>query len=348
MSAFSRGIGLALSQRAAFFVPKSIPLQPCSYTTSFSQAMRNSPILQAARNLQTSARLCAKSNKGPVGKAIQAGTVRSPSKYTPTPRSTPPASSQWKAGTSLATATQLAKAGQPTLLYESPSHFWFHFFSLAATTFSVCYALVYLNSYVVNAPQDLHWAVPYGYGLVCMAMAGMGIYFFQGTLRIVRRITAVPRDLVPKGALQAGNGIQSSAQKSPVVIEITMSQASKNLQREKKLYAEPSDVWLAIRMQDWVNKLADLEKTAPPTVRPDPVRDTHLDKAADGVTNMWKGAKRSLTKGGFVPIKIDGERYRLDVSAGAKVLGDGKQFDALIPCYPDRFDDGKLAKFLQE
>lgn len=180
-----------------------------------------------------------------------------------------------------------------------------------------------------------------------MAMVGMGIYFFQGTLRIVRRITAVPRNLLPKEALQAEKGKQSSEKPSPVAIEITLSQIS-SLKRAKKLYAAPSDVWLAVRMQDLVKSQDAREKAAPPTIKPDPTRDTYLDRAADAITNMCKGAKRSFTKGEFVPMKINGDRYKLDVSPGGKVLRNGKQVDALIPCYPERFHDGRMTKFLNQ
>lgn len=99
-------------------------------------------------------------------------------------------------------------------------------------------------------------------------------------------------------------------------------------------------------MQDLVTQQEVAKKAEQGVLRaPDPIRDTFLDKASDAINDAWKGARRSFAKGGFVPMKINGDRYRLDVSKGAQVMEGGKLVDVLLPCYPDRFDDGLWPKF---
>lgn len=354
MSAFSRGIGLglAVTQRIFSLAPKTITIPaaaPCfsqRSAMSFSQAMRNSPIIQAARNLQTTARL-----RAPKPTSIKPTIAKPapPLKARPAVAS----SSGQNAAATVAVAARLAKSATPTILYESPSHFWFHLFSLATATFCVTYALMHYYYYVYNPPKGWSLWLPWAFGLICLAMLGMATYFVAGTTRIVRRITAVPKNLLPKHHFQSGKGKQTPEQahslalldRSPVAIEVTLSQLIPLLPA-KKVIAAPSEVWLAIKMQDMIKDQTALERAAGPVHEPDPSQDGFLDKLADSVQNVWIGAKRALTKGGFVPMKVKGDRYRLDVTKGAKVLGDGKVVDRLLPCFPDRFDDGLWSRFL--
>lgn len=207
--------------------------------------------------------------------------------------------------------------------------------------------------YVYRPPQDVASWVPGAYGFICLAMFGMGIYFIMGTSGIVRRITAIPKNLVPK--LQLQHDIKGLSPKvahareqmknSPVVVEVTMSHISDMLST-KKVLAAPPEVWLAVKMQNLVDQRAALDKAEAATkIQPDPVKDTLLDKIADGIRNMWLGAKRALSKGGFLPIKVNGEEYKLDINPGAKVCNDIKLVDRLLPAYPERFDKGALSKF---
>lgn len=353
MSAFSRGLGLALNQRIFSSVP----------TTTIPA---NSPILQAARNLHASARLCKPKPpkvKPPQAKPPKAKPKAAKSKYAipsayikPTERPSLPSPfrTTWNAGASLAAAARLAKSGQPTLLYESPSHFWFHFFSLLTATFCLTYAGMHYYWHIWNKPEGCHWLLPVGWAFICLAIAATGAYFVFGTRHIVRRITAVPKELLPKEYRSIGAPNQSPRvahtaallKDSPVAIEVTLSQLFSRASA-KKIIAAPSEVWLAIRMQDLARK-QDIAKTAERAVirPPNPTRDTILDKASDTINNIWTGAKRSFVKGGFIPIKVSGDRYRLDVDKGAKVLDGGKTVDVLLPCYPGRFEDGLWQKFL--
>lgn len=184
-------------------------------------------------------------------------------------------------------------------------------------------------------------------------MLGMAAYFLLGTSRIVRRITAVPTHLLPKQHLQAGKGQQTPLQAnapvalrdSPVAIEITLSQLS-HLLPAKKVVAAPSDVWLSIRMQDLLKDPEVITKAGRVVHQPIPTQDGLMERLADSVQNLWFGAKRALVRGGFMHIKVKGDRYRLDITKGAKVLDDGKTVDHLLPCYPERFAADKTSKFL--
>ncbi|KAK1768603.1 hypothetical protein QBC33DRAFT_607256 [Phialemonium atrogriseum] len=92
----------------------------------------------------------------------------------------------------LSYADMLSSKGHPTLLYEAPSHFWLRLSCFGAGAFCISYTVVQYWTVYLHPPAGLSWWVPHAYGVVCMFMAGMGVYFAASAGGIVRRIRAVP------------------------------------------------------------------------------------------------------------------------------------------------------------
>lgn len=393
MSAFSRGLGLGLGlslrQRVFSCVPKAAA-QSCTQQpmARIAQSIRQSPILQAACNLQTSARFYAKKAAKPSPKrpavpaSSRAPAVPQASKPKPTapassrvgatsqaskPKSPSPSSASLVPAPGPAPAAQspdppsivarLAARGRPTVLYEGPSHLWLHISSLAAATFFIAYAVIAYTNVVARPPEGLHWLLPHAYAVICLFMAACGMWFMYSSAFIIRRVTALPKSLLPAAylkdlqALQAGAGAGAGAgvkgrrmskqqeqtlramQGSPVVLECELSK-SIPLLAAKKIYVAPSQVELPFRF-------SKLRMAGP--------NDTNasLNPPVDAVGNIaqpferlgkrsaaaWRELRRGLTREGWSPIKIQGMRYKIDSTRG-KVLNMGHTIDQLVRYRP--------------
>lgn len=345
MSAFSRGLGLALSHRIFSFAPKTAsPSHAQQSALRMTQSIRNSPIIQAARNLQTSARLRAvQQSAKPTPSSLRSATSR-------TTRTPPPTSP----GAPLSVAARLANRGKPTIIYESASHFWLHLSALLAATFCITYAVLNYWNRILHPPEGLAWWVPHGFAVICLCMAAMGSFFLLGTSFLLRRITAVPKNLLPPSYLQGGKGSKSPAElrslellkSSPVALEITMSSIIPFLPA-KKIIAAPSEVWLPFKIQN-APLIRNFEQqiNASGTSGVATKALAPFEKLGSAFRNMTNGFKRGLTREGFAPIKIKGVRYKIDI-INCKVLDNGRVMDYLVGLRPEIFNDGWWTKLLK-
>lgn len=343
MAALSRGLGLGLTQQIFSLAPKTASNNCLNRQMSTtSHAVRRSPILQAARNLQTSARLHASKEAAqakpsprvlqpaPSKQPIRAETAQSAAKKSAAPLGKKKLQSINASVLSSVTA-ELAARGQPTILYQSPSHFWLRFSSLSAATFLISYACI--NYYVTIAhPQPgLAWWVPVAFSLVCLVSACLGYLFLFSTARIVRRITAVPTSSLPASYLRGGKKLTAVEEKSlnalrasPIALECEVGGTLPLLGR-RKFVAAPSNVILPFKFEQ-----------AP------------LSRATAGkvVGGALSGLRRGLTSEGFAPIMINGKRCKIDVFSG-QVLENGKNLDVLMPYRPDKFSNTWLDRLLK-
>ncbi|CAN8097517.1 unnamed protein product [Discula destructiva] len=351
MAALSRGLGLALSQRIFSFAPTTAS-KCCSERpmARVSHAVRRSPIIQAARNLQTSARLQASKRSVPAKpmstptakpkqQVIQENRTPSPANNTVNPAAEAPASAssgplptaaRIPANASGAVANKLAARGRPTTIYKSASHFWLRFSSVSAAFFCIAYAGVNYYTNVMFPPPGLAWYVPLAYSLVCLFMGLVGYLFLISTARIVSRITAVPTASLPAAYLRPGRAKMSLAdeqalralQASPIALECDVGGALPLL-GNRKIVAAPSEVVVPFK---WVQ--------AP------------VSRGVVPPGGVFVGFRRGLLAEGFAPIMIKGKRYKIDVLTG-KVFDHGRSPDHLMPYKPDKFSDTWLDRLLK-
>ncbi|KAK5664114.1 hypothetical protein OQA88_329 [Cercophora sp. LCS_1] len=238
-------------------------------------------------------------------------------------------------------AEQLARKNR-TLLYEAPSHFWYRFSSLGAGLFCMSYTTYQYWAMYISPPPDLTWWVPHAMGFGAFIMAGMGCWFALGVTRIVRSIEAVatpstlPRTLKP------------IVPQSPIYVEI-QTQRMIPFTPRKKMQLWPEQIGLSWRMSDAVGAGVGVMGQRPLTQK-EKVENarrereekekrreydrTHLMTVPfrDGkraVSTMWGGLRRAFHREGFMDIKLDGQKYKIDV-LGGWALENGRAIDRVL------------------
>ncbi|KAK4186528.1 hypothetical protein QBC35DRAFT_500923 [Podospora australis] len=347
MASFSRGLG------PQFFL--LLRQQPSTCARCINSSSSSS---QPLNHLLLRARF----SSSPLRLAIKSKSKPSPSKKPQQPLLQPSApASKPKANISplLASARvvpstfaeQLAVKGR-TILYESPSHLWFRIGCFSSAAFCVSYTVYQYWTILLHPPPDLYWWIPHAFGVICVFMAGMGMYFVLGTGRIVRSITAVPAASIAKLAKSSGA--------SPIYIEVTSQRMAPFLPPKKKLYL-PDEVQLPFRMlgifgtAGGINEprkerlslveqvraarkeIEDKKKEREYTMNhlmTAPFRDAK--KAFGG---MWSGIKRSFSREGFAKIKLGEQEFKLDVMGGW-ALDDGRAMDRLLAVRPNALSGG--------
>lgn len=366
MATFSRGFGLGigLSQRLVLLSPKTASYkcarQPISEYAI--HAIRRSPIIQAARNLQTSARLRAQKQTTPsTSRATAPKVSRTPFPPQETTSRAPKTPSSWtRTGTPPSVPERLAARGKPTVLYECPSHFWLHFSSFAAASFCIVYAVIHYWSFVANPPEGLAWWIPPGFALICIVMGLFGVWFLYSSAFIVRRITAVPTDLLTEAQLRVAaakakdrarpqnkarakapgktsaadtvDQLQLRLQTRPIMLECEVSSLIPLLQ-PNKVVAAPNQVLLPFKFADLpMAKEAGNAMPPPPRgvigsiARP-------FQALVRGVGDAFHGLRRGLLRNGFAPVRVKGMRYKIDVTGG-KLFEKGRVLDHVVTYGP--------------
>lgn len=350
MAAFSRGLGLAMSQRIFSFVPTTAS-KTCSERpmARVAQAIRRSPILQAARNLQTSTRLQAsklkhqpKSRAPPTTRPNTLARVEhglAPAKHATSPK--PGARGAPQGAVSLpvaspAVAAKLAALGRPTILYQSTGHFWLRFSSIAAALFCTLYAGINYSANIMYPPPDLSKWIILAFACICLFMGGLGYLFFISTARIVRRITAVPTSSLPEAYLrpdtlstskmpEAEKAALRALQASPIALECEVA-GTIPLIGDRRIVAALSEVFVPF---EWQHTPLTTGAVAP-----------------TGIQGWFLSMRRGLLAEGFSPVMIKGQRYKIDILVG-KIFDNGRTPQLLLPARGDQFTDTVLDRILK-
>lgn len=248
-------------------------------------------------------------------------------------------------------AEQLALKGR-TLLYESPSHFWFRAGCFSSAAFCVSYTVYQYWTVILHPPEGLMWWIPHAFGAILVFMAGMGAYFVMGAGRIVRSIEAVPAAAVAKqiAAKAAGN---AAAPASPIYIEVATRRMFPFAPPKKQLLA-PEEVQLPFRMYSLfagrageaspkamsmaervrAERAARDAKIAERKYTMDHIMTAPFRDAAKAFGTAFGGIKRSFSREGFAKIQLGKQEYKLDVTGGW-ALDDGRAMDRLLPVRPN-------------
>ncbi|KAK3296092.1 uncharacterized protein B0H64DRAFT_163349 [Chaetomium fimeti] len=351
MASFSRGFG----PRLLLLVRQQAPSE-CAMTQA-RQLLRAR--FSTARILQKAGRSHRLANK-PSPKPKPAAAA--PKAASPKPA---PKTAQGKAPPILGSATaipaarpingyaeQLALKGR-TLLYESPSHFWFRAGCFSSAMFCTSYAVYQYWSVILHPLDGLMWWIPHAFGVILVFMAGMGAYFVTGAGRIVRSIEAVPATAVTAAAKQLAG---STTTTGPLYIQVTTRRMAPFMP-DKKHLLQPEQVLLPFRMYSVFGG----EMGAPGALGQKPMsmaERVRMERAAreakiaerkytmdhlmtapfrDGrkaFSGAWDGIVRSFNRGGFAKIQLGKGEYKLDVTGGWALDG-GRAMDRLLPVRPN-------------
>ncbi|EFX00161.1 hypothetical protein CMQ_7163 [Grosmannia clavigera kw1407] len=279
----------------------------------------------------------------------------------------PPAASSTSSSTAAAIRTfadQLGRRAAPTLLYEAPSHFWFRLSCTSAGMFCIGYTIVNYWSIYLRPPPDLVWWVPHAFGVICVVMAGLGGYFILGGARIIRSIHAVPASRIaalagPNFAAKAAKAAGSSTP-APVFLEVEIGRMLPVLPA-RKLYVQPVAMSIPFRLVSFGLEGERIGVEAPEAAAtsggaasPSTGYERVLARRAEeerrkksheyemnhlmtapfrhawqGARVAWVGVRRAFSREGFVPVDVDGQKYKLDVTGGW-ALENGRALDRLV------------------
>ncbi|KAH6627811.1 hypothetical protein F5144DRAFT_535715 [Chaetomium tenue] len=247
-------------------------------------------------------------------------------------------------------AEQLALKGR-TLLYESPSHFWFRAGCFSSATFCVSYAVYQYWTVILHPPEGLMWWIPHAFGVILVFMAGMGAYFVTGAGRIVRSIEAVPASAVAAAAVKQIAGAGAGGRGSPVYIQVTTRRMGPFMPAKKHLLP-PEEVLLPFRMYSVfggemggqkavslaervrLERAAQEARIAERKYTMDHLLTAPFRDARKAFGGAWEGIVRSFNRGGFVKIQLGKQDYKLDVTGGW-ALDNGRAMDRLLPVRPN-------------
>jgi hypothetical protein len=332
------------------------------------QSLHARRIIRATRTFETSAYLCAK-QKAAADKQKPSPKKSYPPKILPyrpqqpkatatttnTKTTTPPIPAATTVAArsnpvALSVAERLARRGEPTVLYQGPSHFWLRASGLSASLFCMGYVGVHYWSIMAHPPEGLAWWVPHAFVPILLAMGYLGGHFAMGAANIASSITAVPRRLLPPSYLAGGVAKKSKQEErslallnaSPVALEVSLSQILPLLP-PKKIVVAPEEVVFPFKMQATpVGKGLAAQDDGPGRGEAAAAAGGVMDKIAApfevlgrAMRQPFAGIVRGLTRDGFAKIKVRDKEHRIDV-LGGKALDGGRILDHLVAYRSDR------------
>ncbi|RYP19919.1 hypothetical protein DL765_003067 [Monosporascus sp. GIB2] len=334
------------------FTNPVVVLVRTSLETSIQQPGRTTstaPLRWTRRSLMTSRSLRAK----PSSKAKATAAI--------TPRPTQPKPAQPSASTALARnlqapqigyAQSLASKSTPTILYEAAPRRAFLISSYAAGLFGVMAGGVNIWFNVYNVPEGTNFWVSYVFGAVGFMMAALGTRFAMMPASIVRSITLLPAAAAAAATAQsakagAGAAAKAASAARPVLLEVKARRTSpfpfvplKRMQVEPqqvvmktRLYtppkAEPSPYEKIAMRREEERRRKEAQQYERDHLMTAPFRD-----GARAAGTIFAGIRRGLTGEGFMPIEVDGAKYKLDVTGGY-ALEDGRALDRIVKIEED-------------
>jgi len=307
---------------------------------------------QLSRTLQTAAKAPSKPlppKRKPNNSDVP---VKTPTKTPTTTPTTTPATTY---------ANQLALRPR-VLLFEAPSHFWYRLSSLGASAFCITYTVYQYWTVLLHPPADIASWVPTAFGVICVFMGSIGVYFALGTSRIVRSISAVSvasalatgKGKLPSALLTLSNGRKAAsaaaASKSPIYIEVQTQRMLPFLPM-KRIQLWPEQIRLPFRMSEAIAARGDVvpTKAAGPAGLRERVQAERAEREAKakarkyemdhlmtapfrdakkGFRVVWDGMSRAFHRGGFAQVELGGKNYKLDVSGWA--MENGRAMDRIL------------------
>ncbi|KAI1378237.1 hypothetical protein F4677DRAFT_412584 [Hypoxylon crocopeplum] len=238
----------------------------------------------------------------------------------------------------LSYAQQLAEKPSPTTLYEVGPQRLTLFSSYLAGLFCITAGGINMYWNVYNIPDGIHWFVPATCGVAGIIMAALGTRFAlipAGSIHSIKVLSA-------RAANTSGSAVKTASSASvPVRLEIKARRSVPvpgfSLQR---LQADPNDVVLPVPMYHRKAALSDYDKMLmkqAEEARVKKERDYEMSHlmtapfrhARQAFYKLFVGLRRGLTGEGYLPITVDGVRYKLDITS-AYALEDGRALDRIV------------------
>ncbi|RYP56876.1 hypothetical protein DL771_011518 [Monosporascus sp. 5C6A] len=336
--------------RCRGFTNPVVVLIRTSLETSIQQSgpASRAPLQWTRRSLTTGRSLRAKPSSK--AKATAAITPR-PAQPKPTQPSSPGAAlARNLQAPQIGYAQNLASKSTPTILYEAAPQRAFLISSYAAGLFGVTAGGINLWFNVYNVPDGTSFWVSYVFGAVGFMMAALGTRFAMMPASIVRSITLLPAAAAATTAQSAKAGAGAAAKATsaarPVLLEVKARRTSPfPFVPLKRMRVEPQQVVMKTRLFTPKTEHSPYEKMAmkreeerrrkeAQQYERDHLMTAPFRHGAWAAGTIFAGIRQGLTGEGFVPIEVNGAKYKLDVT-GAYALEDGRALDRIVKIEED-------------
>ncbi|PHH77067.1 hypothetical protein CDD80_971 [Ophiocordyceps camponoti-rufipedis] len=283
MASFSRGLGLCWrSLLRPQFAPPRPGQGPASAIRFFTSSL--------SRPLASK----------PVGGAVVAQAMQSPSRY--------------------AFLTKLAAKTTPTVLYQSPSHFWFYFTCWSTGLTLVGWSVV-TAPVVLDQPEGVPKWTKQVYIVAYMLLCGIGFWLMAKTHNVVSSIR-----LLPSTAVSTSGATPMAKAAAKLQLEVTVKRMLP-LFPHRVIKTGIDKVSLRTRPSRSLEELSEprrLEREGLEKKRRDELRKFDMDhlmtmpfrRIGRGFVSMFNGVKSAWTGWGFGTITVDGRKHQLDVLGG--------------------------------
>ncbi|KAF4627816.1 hypothetical protein G7Y89_g10336 [Cudoniella acicularis] len=232
-------------------------------------------------------------------------------------------------------AATLAQKSHITPLYEAPSHTMFMWTSYGAAFFFFTYASYALYTY--NAPPiGVPYWVPWVFGGVGFLMVFGAGFFVLGPVKLIRSISAVPRNVL---LLSKNPAEVAAAAKAPELqLEVELRKMLPiPFFPARKVYVEPHNFILTHTLAAPTPVLRRAELMALQIHQEEEARKaleyerSHLlsapfRHASKAFFTFFRASRRAWTREGFTYVKINNKVYKLDASGGW-ALDNGRALD---------------------
>ncbi|KAH8716098.1 hypothetical protein HC256_004879 [Beauveria bassiana] len=297
---------------------------PCRTATSprLFDATRSRLISSTAFRLNAAAKSAPKTIK-PSAPAPRAKSQPSPPRGGPAP-------------TRYAFIKSLGSKTTPTILYESPSHFWFYF-GCWSSGISILAWTVLTGPTVVQQPQGIPSWVGYVFGAAYVLLGSMAFYLISKTPNVVRTIRLLPtaastapavtprataaaaaaaaRPVTAAGAATAMPQLEVTVNRmmpilSPKIIVTSLDNAAL-----KSRFSLPDEYVPELKRQEQERAVEEARvkqrKFDMQHLLTMPFR--HISRAFSG---FFRGVRAAWTDMGFATIKVGDKEFKVDVTNG--------------------------------
>ncbi|KAI1096423.1 hypothetical protein F5B19DRAFT_146073 [Rostrohypoxylon terebratum] len=195
---------------------------------------------------------------------------------------------------------KLMSQSKPVVLYEAAPHKMLLFSSYWAGFSCIIGAGANFMVNVFNAPEGIHYLIPFAMSLVGMAMAVIGTRFALTPSGVVRYIK-----ILPAKSVKSTNPAAPSS--PPVRLEIEVRRPIPFMYQRYEVDAKK----VVMPAPLYNRKESDDEESILPS------------------GGFLKSCRRGVTGEGFAPIEVDGLKFKLDIT-DAYVLEEGRALDRLV------------------
>ncbi|KGQ12545.1 hypothetical protein BBAD15_g1708 [Beauveria bassiana D1-5] len=237
-----------------------------------------------------------------------------PSAPTPRAKTQPSPPRSGPAPTRYAFIKSLGSKTTPTILYESPSHFWFYF-GCWSSGISILAWTVLTGPTVVQQPQGIPSWVGYVFGAAYVLLGSMAFYLISKTPNVAAAVAAAARPVTAAGAATVMPQLEVTVNRMMPILSPKIIVTNLDNVALKSRFSLPDEYVPELKRQEQERAVeearAKQRKFDMQHLLTMPFR--HISRAFSG---FFRGVRAAWTDMGFATIKVGDKEFKVDVTNG--------------------------------